>query len=536
MVKRSRERFQEIVKVFAYYGFGYVVDSTIHNGKKSPENFRKAIETLGPTFIKIGQILSTRTDILPEEYTKELKKLQDSVPVEDINLIREVFENSLDKTIEKSFIYFNNKPLASASIAQVYEAILNDGTSVVVKIQRPNIYEKMKLDIAILKRIIKFTKINITIVDPLEVLDELETSIEKELDFTIEGNNILIFKEKNKDVASIYAPNMISEFLSKKTLVLENIYGFKINNINKMMKEGYDNKDVARKLALAYCKQIFEDGFFHGDPHPGNLLIYEGKICFLDFGIVGILNDNMKSWLNKAMLAIATKDKDKLVDFILAVGIKKGKINKGDLYEDISYLFDTYLNTSLKNIKIGILLQEVFQIVRRNNIQLPSELVALIRGLIILEGVVAEVDPELEIISVVIGFVKSKNKFAILKELDKEELIISAYQCARDTIKIPTKTIELLNKIINDNTNINIKMTDLDKIVSNLDSMVNRLTGGVIVAALVVASSLIISNKVEPTYNGLSIIGIIGYIISSVLAIILLWDMNKGNKSKKNSK
>ena len=533
MVKRSRERFQEIVKVFAYYGFGYMVDSTIHNSKNSPKNFRKAIETLGPTFIKIGQILSTRTDILPEEYTKELKKLQDSALIEDISLIREVFENSLNKTIEESFIYFNNEPLASASIAQVYEAILSNGTSVVVKIQRPNIYEKMKLDIAILKRIVKFTKINITIVNPLEVLEELEVSIERELDFTIEGNNILAFKEKNKDVASIYAPDMISEFLSKKTLVLEKIYGFKINNVNKMLKEGYDNKDVARKLALAYCKQIFEDGFFHGDPHPGNLLISDGKICFLDFGIVGVLNENMKSWLNKAMLAIATKDKDRLVDFILAVGIKKGKINKSDLYEDIDYLFDTYLNTSLKNIKIGILLQEVFQIVRRNNIQFPSELVALIRGLVILEGVVAEVDPELEIISIVTEFIKSKNKLAILKELDTEELIISTYQFARDTMKIPTKTIEVLNKLINDNTNLNIKIKELDEIESKLDNIVNRLTGGIIAAALVMASSLIISNKVEPTYNGLSIIGIIGYIISSILAIILLWDMNKGSKSKR---
>ena len=391
----------------------------------------------------------------------------------------------------------------------------------------------MKLDIAILKRIVKFTKINITIVNPLEVLEELEVSIERELDFTIEGNNILAFKEKNKDVASIYAPDMISEFLSKKTLVLEKIYGFKINNVNKMLKEGYDNKDVARKLALAYCKQIFEDGFFHGDPHPGNLLISDGKICFLDFGIVGVLNENMKSWLNKAMLAIATKDKDRLVDFILAVGIKKGKINKSDLYEDIDYLFDTYLNTSLKNIKIGILLQEVFQIVRRNNIQFPSELVALIRGLVILEGVVAEVDPEFEIISIVTEFIKSKNKFAILKELDTEELIISTYQFARDTMKIPTKTIELLNKFINDNTNLNIKIKELDEIESKLDNIVNRLTGGIIVAALVMASSLIISNKVEPTYNGLSIIGIIGYIITSILAIILLWDMNKGSKSKR---
>ena len=536
MRKKSRERFEEIVKVFAKYGFGYVVDSTINNNKNSPSNFRKAIEELGPTFVKIGQILSTRNDILPKEYIDELIKLQDSVPTEDISSIKEVFKESIGKNLEDSFKYFNEKPIASASMAQVYEAILFDGRKVVVKIQRTNIAETMRMDIAILKRILRFTKINLTIVDPLEVLDQIEVSTKQELDFSIEGRNVLKFKELNKNILSVYAPDIIEEFLSKKTLVMEKIEGFKINDVKMIEKEGYDNKDVARKLALAYCKQVFEDGFFHGDPHPGNLLIYNGKICFIDFGIVGILNENMKSWLNEAMIALATKDKEKIIEFILAVGIKKGKINKGNLYEDISYLVDTYLTASLKNIKIGVLLQEIFEIVKRNNIQLPSELTALIRGLVILEGVVAEVDPELEIISVVIGFVKSKNKLAILKELNKEELVISTYKFARDTMRIPSKTLELLTNINNDNANINFKISEVEKIMSNLDSMVNRLTGGLIVAALLVASSLIISNKVQPTYNGLSIIGIIGYGISFIIAIIILIGMGKNNKDKSKKK
>ena len=536
MKKKSRERFEEIVKVFAKYGFGYVVDSTINNNKNSPKNFRKAIEELGPTFVKIGQILSTRDDILPKEYIDELVKLQDSVFIQEISVIKDVFEDNIGKKIEDSFKYFNEKPMASASMAQVYEAVLYDGRKVVVKIQRPNISETMKMDIAILKRIVRFTKINLSIVDPLDVLDEIEKSTKQELDFSIEGRNILKFKEMNKNVASVYAPDIIEEFLTKKTLVMEKIEGFKINDVKKIEEEGYDNKDVARKLALSYCKQIFEDGFFHGDPHPGNLLIYNGKICFIDFGIVGVLNENMKSWLNEAMISLATKDKEKIIEFILAVGIKKGKINKGSLYEDISYLFDTYLTASLKNIKIGVLLQEIFEIVKRNNIQLPSELSALIRGLVILEGVVAEVDPELEIISVVIGFVKSKNKLAILKELNQEELIISTYKFARDTMRIPSKTLELLTKINNDKANINFKISDVEKIMSNIDSMVNRLTGGLIVASLVISSSLIISNKVQPTYNGLSIIGIIGYGISFIIALIILVDMGKSTRDKSKKK
>ena len=175
--------------------------------------------------------------------------------------------------------------------------------------------------------------------------------------------------------------------LSDKVLVLENIDGIKINDIKELEQNGYDINDIADKLTLAFCKHIFEDGFFHGDPHPGNLLISEGKICFIDFGIVGQLSDNMKKWLNIAMIAIATHDKEKLVNCILAIAIKKGKVNKVDIYDSVSYIFDVYLETSIKNIKISELVQEIWNITRENNIQLPRELVSLTRSLILLEGV-----------------------------------------------------------------------------------------------------------------------------------------------------
>lgn len=538
MKGKSRERFQEIVKVFASYGFGYIVEGKKNKKQKSPENLRKAIEELGSTFIKLGQILSTRTDILPDEYIKELIKLQDSVPVQKIDALKLVFEESIKKDMEQCFLYFNEEPLASASVAQVHEAILMNGQSVVVKIQRPNIYEQMKMDISILKRIIKFTKskINISVVDPLEVLEEIEYTTEKELDFINEGKNILRFKENNKGLSAIYAPNLINEIWSNKVLVLEKISGFKINNLDKIKNEGYDNKEIARKLALAYCKQIFDDGFFHGDPHPGNLLIIDGKICFIDFGIMGELKPELKAWFNSSMIAIATKDINKLVECILAVGIKNGKIDKADLYEDITYFCDTYLSTSLKNIKMAELIQEIFTITKNNNIQLPRELVLLVRGLVILEGVVAEVDPELEIITVVISFIKSKNKLNGLKLLNKEEIAISAFQFARDSVRIPSKTLEVLNRMANGKSVINFRVENIEELVIKLESMVNRMTGGLIIAALLIASSLILNSKAGPTYNGLSIMGIVGYLVSALFALILLFDMFKSVRKKNKRK
>ena len=208
---KSRERFQEIIKVFVSYGFGYLIDSKFNSSKRSPGNLRMAFEELGPTFIKIGQILSTRPDLLPEEYINELIKLQDSAPKESYENIRSVFEESLNKNIEECFIYFSKEPTASASIAQVHEAILNDGRAVIVKIQRPDIYNIMKTDIDILKRIIKLSKgrIDINIVDPLAVIEELESTTEKELDFIDESKSIVKFKRNNENIVPIYAPDVI---------------------------------------------------------------------------------------------------------------------------------------------------------------------------------------------------------------------------------------------------------------------------------------------------------------------------------------
>ena len=222
------------------------------------------------------------------------------------------------------------------------------------------------------------------------------------------------------------------------------------------------------------------------------------------------------------MIAVATGDKSKIVDFILAIGIKRGKVNKGKLYEDVSYLFTTYLNTSLKNIKVAVLLEEMFSIVQNNNIQFPKELAILFRGLIILEGVIAEVDPQLDVISVITSFVKGKNKMPLIKDINEEELVLSAYSFFRDASRIPNKAVEALSSISDGRAKINFNITDLENSVDHISNMVNRLVGALLISSLIIASSLIISNNVGPIYKGISLIGIAGYIISAIFAIILL--------------
>lgn len=537
MKRKSVERLNEIVKVFALYGFGIIVDTKLKENEKSAENLRKACEALGPTFIKIGQILSTRRDILPKEYTVELTKLQDSVNEESYSKMEKVFETSLDKKIGDCFLFFNKKPIAAASIAQVYNGILKDGREVVVKIQRPDIYEKMKFDISILKRILRLTKLKamINIVDFYDVIDEMEKTIDNELNFKIEGQNIKKFKKYNKETAVLYVPQLIEELWSDRVLTLEKINGFKINDRKLLMKEGYNNKDVTEKLALCYCKQVFDDGFFHGDPHPGNILISKSKICFIDFGIMGEIDENIREALNKAIFAIATNDKEKLMDFILTVGVKKGKINKGILYEDISYLFDSYVTRSLKNIKISDFFEEIIEITKKHNIQIPRELVGLFRSLVILEGVLEEVDPHINILSVINYYISSTGKFKIINEFKTKDFVVSSYALIRDISRIPSKINEVLNSVYNGRGKVNFNIVDLDKIITALNKMVNRITSGFIISSLLIASSLLIRDSAGPLFYGLSLIGLIGYLISSIFSIILLGMMIKnGNKNNRN--
>jgi len=457
---------------------------------------------------------------------------------EDFEDIKRVFESSLNSTIEENFQHISIIPVASASIAQVHEGILKDGRHVVLKIQRPEIHEKITKDIEILTKVFKLAKgkINIPIIDPVEVLDEIKNTTMEELNFVLESKNIERFKELNKDIAPVYTPYVVNELLSEKVLVLEKINGIKINDTQELINSGYDINDIADKLTLAFCKQIFEDGFFHGDPHPGNLLISDGKISFIDFGIVGELSEKMKKWLNTAIISIATHDKEKLVNCIVAIGIKKGKVSKVKIYDSISYIFDVYLETSIKNINISTLVQEIWDITRENNIQLPRELVSLIRSLILLEGVVSTLNPDLEIITVIANFIKINYRTTILKYLEKEELLISLYCFTRDSIKIPTKTLEVLNKISNGKITVEIRTSELEEIIKHGHKMVNKLTEGIVIAALILSSSLIISNDVKPLYRGISIIGIIGYAIAFVFAINVLISMRASNECRKKNK
>ncbi len=532
MRRKSVNRFREIIKVLGSYGFGYLVDSKFNKQNNRPENLRKAFEELGPTFIKIGQILSTRPDLLSPDYIAALSKLQDNVAPENFEAIEKVFFHEFSISTKDCFESFTEKPLASASISQVHKAILKDGRDVVVKIQRPDIAEKMQLDISILVRIIRLTKAKFSdaLIDPEEALHEILLITQLELDFNNEAKNINNFKAFNKDVTFLYVPYVVENLCSSKVLTMEQVYGFKVDDMKKLLDFHYDLHDLAKKLALSYLKQVLEDGFFHGDPHPGNIFVYEGKICFIDFGIMGSLSPSIKSTLNDMISAVVFNDINKMISALLSIGIKKGYVNRNKLYEDLDYLLINYLSVSLSNIQISVMLSEIFDIAKQNNIRLPRDLTLLIRGLVILEGVIASIAPDIKIIDIAIPYVKENNKFSLLDHLDFNTLLIRSYAFIKDSFRLPSKIIELSDSLISGRAKLQLEHKNLNTPINELNKGINRLVFALIISSMIIGSSTLLNSNIGPKLHSISIIGITGFITAAFMGFWLLISIIKSGK------
>ena len=520
----TKKRFREIVSVSIKHGF--------KNGIGDPKELRLVLEELGPTFVKIGQILSTRPDILPLEYIDEFQKLQDDVSAGDFHVMKEVVESELNGSIEDIFGSFKEVPIASASLAEVYLARLKTGEEVVVKVQRPFVRQKMLSDIQILKKLAPFINFTATreIVDMKEVIEELSTAAEKELDFIEEMENIIKFSENNKYVKFITSPKVYKDYCTDKVLVMEYISGIKIDNIHQLIKEGYDLHDIATKLTYNYFKQVFEDGFFHADPHPGNIFIHENTIGYIDFGLMGNLNLSLRKKLNQVLEGAATKDINLMTKSIIKVGIKKGPIDINRLYNDIEIMYDTYIDESIHDYDLPQILEEVMVVCKKNNINMPHSITLLIKGMMTLQGVLAKIDKDLTIIDVAMPYFKEqivKNRF---KNMDLTEIGGFLYSSIKSTLELSTKTLSLINTGLEGRLKLNLELKNMDENFNEINKMVNRLIFAIIIAGLLVSSSLVINANIGLKVHGISAIGIVGYLGAGAAGLLLLISIFKSGK------
>ena len=478
-----------------------------------PVKFRMILEDLGPTFVKIGQIMASRQDMFSQRYCRELVKLRDNVAPMSLDVVKRVIENEYQEDLKQVFIDFDVNPLGSASIAQVHKATLKDGRQIVVKVQRPGIYEMMERDISLIRRAVKILKLNDvlgSVVDLNIVLDEFWHTAKEEMDFLNEASFAKRFAHFHQDINYIAAPEIIDEYSTSKVLVMEYIDGYEIDDRITLKDAGYDLKEIAAKLAENYIKQIVDDGFFHADPHPGNLRIRDGKIVWIDFGMMGILNRCDKDLLKDAVLAIGQNDTQKLVDVILTLGKHDNRIDYALFYDNIETFMKHYVTMDLTDINLGDVVQEIFMIAHKHRISMPKGVSMLARGLVTIESTVMLVDPHISIIEIAANHVASH----MSKEFDaKKELTNSAkkvYDASQNILNLPVQLSEVIRMIMKGRLKVNLDIMESSVPLKSINHMVNKLTVGIVSAGLLMASSLLCTTDMTPKVFGIPALGFIG--------------------------
>ncbi len=539
---KSIGRFRSIAVVLAKYGFGEIL-GRIHLphrmtliGKRSvikagaPERLVMALEELGPTFIKFGQILSTRSYLLPSGYAAALTRLQDEVspfPIEDV---RRTVEQELGKPPEGLFASFDEHPFASASIAQVHRATLPSGEAVVVKVRRPGVRETLELDIMILHELAELLETYVPEsrrYDPKGIVREFERTSRREIDFTAEAANLDVFRHNFADVPDIHIPVVYRKLSTEKVLTTEYIDGIKISNVDELKRADLDLPTVARLGARAVLKQVFEDGLFHADPHPGNLFVMpDGKIAVVDFGIVGRLTRQEIDDLTEFFIAVVKGDGERLLVAVERMNVLPDDVDRRSALEDAMLFLDKYKTQDLGDRNMKQMFQEVIYFMRRYRVRVKTELLLLSKALGTYEDVGRKLDPDFNMIEEFRPYVEKmiRKKYGIgslFKGRNLGELI-------SNLSSIPSDLANIMALARKGKLKIEFEHLGLEQVTSQIERSGNRLSFSMIIAALVVASSLIlVLGRGAFTERGLAIAG---FALSAVVAGWLLFSMIRSGR------
>lgn len=546
---RTAVRVKQIIQVFLKYGFGRVIDQIrlsryipfltrlktfgqwpTLKGPSMPERMRLAFEELGPSFIKLAQILSARPDLIGVELADELKKLQDEVPPFPSEEAMALVEAELGAKIENIFSHFHDEPLAAASIAQVHAAVLKDGQRVVVKVQRPGITETINTDIEILATIARLMERNLPesrFFNPTGIISEFAKTVRKELNFVEEAANCELFRRNFEDSPDVYFPEVYRNYLTEKIFVMERIDGIRIDNISEIERLGYNKRKLARTGVDAYFKMIFEDGFFHADPHPGNLLIMPtGQLGFLDFGIVGRVTEELKETMANTFIALINRDFDRLIDGYIDMGLVPEEADpdvfRREFKSDLINLLEPLYGLTIGQINFAEYLNTIVRLAIKHNMRMPTDLLLIDKAMIILESIGLELDPKFD-------FIKASEPFASKLVREKYSPARLAKQFGKDVydgaefyFHLPGQLRKLLRKALRNDVQVKLHHFGLDYLRKDLDRSSNRLSFAIVISSLIVSSSIMNATGVPPRVFGQSLLGWIGFAVAGLLGIWLL--------------
>ena len=488
----------------------------------TPEKLRAILEELGPTYVKLGQIMSLHSDVLPQRYCDELMKLTSEVTPMPFSEVEEVINRSYREDWRNIFASIEHNTLGSASIAQVHKARLLDGRDVIVKVERKGIYDTMARDIGLLKRAVGILppigglK---NVVDLEMVLDELWSTAQEEMDFLKEAANMEEFARNNQGINYIRCPKLYHEYTTSRVLVMEYIGGCPVDDKNKLLAEGYDLGEIGRKLVNNYIKQVMEDGFFHADPHPGNVKVMDGKIVWIDMGMMGRLTYRDRNLMATAVRAIAVGDIAVLESTILELGDVQGKIDSGKLYGELRDLMDRYGNASMGSIDAVEFFKDVMEIMKGNEIRLPHGMTMLVRGLTQMQGVLLNISPDINMAEIAAGRLREEmlQNFDWKKEAGKTGRRI--YKAAGRTLDIPPLVKIALEEYLKGQARINMELDSTRKFSQLMRRLVRNLVMGLWVMALLISSSIICTTDMQPRLLGIPALGFFGYSLAFVICL-----------------
>jgi len=500
----------------------------------TPEMLKSILEELGPTFIKAGQILSMQPNILPPEYCKELEKLRSDVAPMSFETVRSVLESEYHhKPLDDIFEHIDEKPLGAASIGQVHSAKLHDGTKVVVKVQRPGIYDTMYHDIELIKKasgMINFvTKIGDEI-DINMIIDEVWEVAKQEMDFTLEADHAREFLENNKEVTYVTCPKPFYDISTSKALVEEHVDGFFVDELEELKNHGYDLEEISEKLALNFVKQIIEDGFFHADPHCGNIKVQGGKIVWIDLGMMGRLSPRDKNMFTDAILAMATRDTMRLTDFVMNMGIHSSKIDYLSLEDDIETVMNRYATADFGTMDIVQLTEELFAIMRKYKIGVPKGVSMLPRAMSTIHGTLQTINPGMNAFEVISEYISgySKKHFDLKAELTSiGKRVVSSLQKSLD---IPGQISDVLRILSKGFSKVNMELSMSDDMSTKIDALVNKVVLALIAAALLIGSSVVSTTNMRPQILGIPALGALGFLSAFILVAWILATILKKRK------
>ncbi len=542
---RNLNRYRQILAVLLKYGFGdllellkldqYVAAGLQLISKKQPikvekltrpQGLRMALEELGPTYIKLGQILSTRPDLIPVDFLQELSKLQDKVPPFPAHAARKIIETELGVMLENLFAQFDDTPLASASIGQVHRAQLQDGREVALKVQRPGIQKVIEVDLEIMLHLATLMEHHIEELAfhrPIKIVEEFARTLEKELDYLLEAANMERAALNFSDDPSTYIPAVFRELSTTRVLTTECVKGIKVSDIEQLDVAGLDRKLITSRGADILLRMIFEHGFFQADPHPGNIFVLpDNVICLIDFGMVGSVDRQTRETFVDLLDGIVKKDAPKVANVLLQLTDWEEEPDSRAFEIDVTDFMAYHLFRPLKDVRIGKLLHHLLELASRHRLRIPPNIFLMMKSLTTVEGVARMLDPEFDLFSRVAPFIRS----VLLERYSPQRLSTDAFQMTADLIKFtrrfPQDLLDIARLVRRQQLCLKIEDRGLERTLSTHDQISNRLSFSIIIAALIIGSALIVISEIPPLFYGISLIGIIGFTAAALMGIWLL--------------